>query len=211
MLGYCHERTAQVAAEAGSPWSRYAPRGPYAAVTRPESRRRSAMTVLSLPTALRVGAEGALHARARHRAAHRPRHLARPRRLRPLHSLRHRNSSDRLGSRDQRSARRRAFQFGRRTQNPRPVGQPRRPGTRHWHPRRRDHWHRRPQRRAAGQGSPSRLRTTPVPLLATQSPWPQDALSFSSPHRQKRMPQYGLRASAIPLLHSGHRQLPGCR
>jgi hypothetical protein len=25
MLGYCHERTAQVAAEAGSPWSRYAP------------------------------------------------------------------------------------------------------------------------------------------------------------------------------------------
>jgi hypothetical protein len=98
-----------------------------------------------------------------------PRHLAGPRRLRPLHPPRHRGGRDRLGSRDQRPARRRAAQFG-RAQSPAPVGQPRRPGTRQ--PRRRDHRHRYQKRRPAGQNGSPRLRSPAVPPLAAErDPW----------------------------------------
>ena len=104
-------------------------------------QRRRLMT-LPQAAALRAAADGLLRARGCHRADHRPRHPAGPRRLRPLHPPRHRHGRDRLGSRGQRPARRRAAQLRRRTQNPPPVGQPRRPGT--CQPRRRDHRHRRP-------------------------------------------------------------------
>ena len=79
----------------------------------------------------------------------------------PLHPPRHRGGRDRLGSRDQRPARRRAAQFG-RAQSPAPVGQP----------RRRDHRHRYQKRRPAGQNGSPRLRSPAVPPLAAErDPW----------------------------------------
>jgi hypothetical protein len=106
-----------------------------------------------------------LRPRSRHRADHRPRHLAHPRRLRLLHRARPRDSGNRLGSRELRAGSRRPPLLRRGAQNPHPCVQPRRP--RACHPRRRHHRNRRAQRGTASQSRPPHLRTAPVPRTLT--------------------------------------------